>query len=124
MKALLEACLFVASDPIVPVDVAKLFDADASELTRLLEELTEKYEARDGGVQIVRVGGGYQMATRPDLSEQLARFLAWPGGKARLTRASLETVAIVAYRQPVTIAEIEAVRGVSADRGAAHVARS
>ena len=81
----------------------------------LCNTLLEEYEERDGGVRIVRVAGGFQMVTRPDLSDQIARFLAGPGGRARLSKPALETVAIVAYRQPVTTAEIEAVRGVNSD---------
>jgi len=116
MKALIEACLFVASDPIIPSDVAGLFEVDADELTSAFDQLLAEYAGRDGGMKIVRVGGGYQMVTRPDLADSLARFLVWPGGKARLTRATLETMAIIAYRQPITLAEIESIRGVSADR--------
>lgn len=116
MKNLLEACLFVASEPVLPAETAKVFATDPEAVVRLLDELAAEYEARGGGMRIARVGGGYQMVTHPDLSEDLARFLAGPAGKPRLSRAALETVAIVAYRQPTTIAEIEAIRGVSAER--------
>lgn len=114
MKALLEAYLFVAAEPVKPAEIAPLLDADPAEVEAVLDELAWEYETRSG-LQIVRIAGGFQMATRPELSQQIARLLASPAGKQRLSKPALETVAIVAYRQPVTQTEIEAVRGVNVD---------
>jgi segregation and condensation protein B len=114
MKALLEAYLFVAAEPVRSEEVAPLLEADPAEVGHLLEELVWEYETR-GGLRIIRIAGGYQMATRPDLSQEIARLLAAPAGKQRLSKPALETVAIIAYKQPVTQTEIEAVRGVNVD---------
>src|SRR5579883_1124269 len=114
MKALLEAYLFVAAEPVRPAEIAPLLDADPAEVENLLDELAWEYETRSG-LRILRIAGGYQMATRPDLAQEIARLLAAPGGKQRLSKPALETLAIIAYKQPVTQTEIEAVRGVNVD---------
>jgi segregation and condensation protein B len=115
MKDLIESCLFVSSEPVTSAELSKIFETDPLEMESLLSVLLNEYEMRGGGVRIVRMAGGYQMTTRPDLSADIARFLAGPSGKGRLSKPALETAAIVAYRQPVTIAEIESIRGVSSD---------
>ncbi|MDR3709715.1 MAG: SMC-Scp complex subunit ScpB [Capsulimonadaceae bacterium] len=115
MKDLIEACLFLSTEPVSSGELARIFAWEPTEVDMICNTLVEEYEERAGGVIIVRVAGGFQMVTRPDLSEQIARFLAGPNGRARLSKPALETVAIVAYRQPITTAEIEAIRGVNAD---------
>ena len=115
LHSLLEAYLFAAAEPVRPLQTAKSLGVEAAEVEEALEDLSNAYARRGGGLQIVRLAGGYQMATRPELSENIARLLAAPGGKARLSRPALETLAIIAYQQPVTQAEVEAVRGVSVD---------
>ena len=112
---LLEAFLFVAAEPVRPPEAAKSLGLEAAAVEEALEDLTNAYARRAGGLHIVRLAGGYQMATRPHLSADIARLLAAPGGKARLSKPALETLAIIAYQQPVTQAEVEAVRGVSVD---------
>ena len=116
LPPLLEAYLFVASDPITPGETGRLLGVSAAAVEEALEDIVNSYSRRiHSGLHVIRIAGGYQMATRPVLAEGVARLLAAPGGKSRLSRPSLETLAIVAYQQPVTQAEIEAVRGVSAD---------
>lgn len=115
MKDLIEACLFISSEPVSSDELAKLFAWEPTEVDFLCNTLVEEYDDRGAGTRIVRVAGGYQMVTRADLSEQIARFLAGPNGRARLSKPALETVAIIAYRQPITTAEVEAIRGVNAD---------
>lgn len=115
LRSLLEAYLFVAAEPVRPAETAKLLGLEAAEVEETLEDLYNAYSRHDGGLHLVRLAGGYQMATRPELSEDLARLLAAPGGKARLSRPALETLAVIAYQQPVTQAEVEAVRGVGVD---------
>jgi len=112
---LLEAFLFAAAEPVRPPDAAKSLGVEAAAVEEALEDLTNAYARRGGGLHVVRLAGGYQMATRPEFSEDLARLLAAPGGKARLSKPALETLAVIAYQQPVTQAEAEAVRGVNAD---------
>ena len=116
LPPLLEAYLFVASDPVTPVETARLLGVSAAAVEEAFEDIVNAYARRiHSGLHVLRIAGGYQMATRPALAEGIARLLAAPGGKSRLSRPALETLAIVAYQQPVTQAEIEAVRGVSAD---------
>lgn len=116
LPPLLEAYLFVATEPVTPLEIARILKIDNAAVEEALEDIVNAYARRfHSGLQVVRIAGGYQMATRPALAPEIARLLAAPGQKSRLSRPSLETLAIVAYQQPVTQAEIEAVRGVNAD---------
>lgn len=113
---LLEAYLFVAVEPVTPGEVARILGLEAAAVEEALEDLTHLYARRiASGLHVIRIAGGYQIATKPDLSEGIARLLASPNAKARLSKPALETLAIVAYQQPVTQAEVEAVRGVNVD---------
>ena len=116
LLALLEAHLLVSTEPVRPADIAKLLGLERDLVELAYASLSELYERRDtSGIRIFRLSGGYQMATRPDLSLEIARLLALPKETNRLSKPALETVAVVAYRQPVTTAEIEAIRGVAVD---------
>ncbi len=116
LPPLLEAYLFVATEPVQPAEVARSLQVDPAAVEEALEDMVHAYARRiNSGLHIVRIAGGYQMATRPALAAGVGRLLAAPSQKARLSKPALETLAIVAYQQPVTQAEIEAVRGVSAD---------
>ncbi len=115
MKALLEAYLFVAAEPVPASEVAKSLSVEVDDVEQAFDALIEDYARREGGLQIARLAGGYQMATVPHLSEDVARLLDTPGNRHRLSKPALETLAIIAYRQPATQAEIEAVRGVNVD---------
>ena len=116
LTALLEAYLFVALEPVSISDTARKLDLPAADIETALEELRHSYASRDNaGLQISRIAGGYQMCTRPDLAPFIGRLVAAPSSKSRLSKPALETVAVIAYQQPVTSAEIEAVRGVSVD---------
>ena len=112
---LLEALLFAAPEPLAEDDLARrlggVTDAGA-EIGALLRDLTQSYAER--GVNLVRLAGGWTFRTAPDLASQLKseRIVA-----RKLSRAAVETLAIVAYHQPVTRAEIEAIRGVALARG-------
>lgn len=116
LPPLLEAYLFVATEPVQPAEIARSLQVDPGAVEEALEDMVNAYARRiNSGLHIVRIAGGYQMATRPALAPGIGRLLAAPNQKARLSKPALETLAIVAYQQPVTQAEIEAVRGVSAD---------
>ena len=116
LPPLLEAYLFVATEPVQPAEVANLLHVEAAAVEEAFEDMANAYARRiNSGLHIVRIAGGYQMATRPALAEGIARLLAAPGQKSRLSKPALETLAVIAYQQPVTPAEIEAVRGVNAD---------
>ena len=116
LPPLLEAYLFVATEPVSPAEIARILQLEAVVVEEALEDMVNAYSRRiNSGLHVVRIAGGYQMATRPALASDIARLLAAPGQKSRLSKPALETLAIIAYQQPVTQAEIEAVRGVSAD---------
>jgi segregation and condensation protein B len=108
---LLEALLFAAPEPLGEGDLARHLGPDA-DIGLLVRELAKTYDGR--GVNLVRVGGGWTFRTAPDLAPALQRERAV---SRRLSRAAIETLAIVAYHQPVTRAEIETVRGVALARG-------
>ena len=108
---MLEALLFAAEEPLDEASlVARL--PDGAEVQALLAELAQHYEAR--GVNLVRLGGKWQLRTAPDLRYLLESHRQEP---RRLSRAGLETLAIIAYHQPITRAEIEEVRGVGLSKG-------
>jgi len=91
--------------------VAKSLNLDELDVERAMRELC--LEFADRGLQIVRIAGGYQMCTRPEYAEFISVLLT--PERARLSRAALETAAIIAYRQPITQPEIDAIRGVNSD---------
>jgi segregation and condensation protein B len=109
MDALLECFLFVSPEPVTPAQVAAALEIDERAAREALEGLRERYPSP--GLQVVRVAGGYQLCTRPEHAEAVSRFLRPPA--QRLSRPALETMAIIAYRQPITQPEIEAIRGVN-----------
>jgi segregation and condensation protein B len=112
LKAILEALIFASPEPLTPKAIYKLLDAEPREDVDLaLTALKQDYE-RPGGLQLVEVAGGYQIVTRPDLHEWVRR-LFHERTTQRLTVQGLETLAVIAYRQPVTAAEITDIRGVN-----------
>lgn len=111
LKAALECMLFVSPQPLVLKHVAKSLNLDELEVDRVMHELRLDYA--DRGLQIIRIAGGYQMCTRPEYAEFISALLK--PERTRLSQAALETVAIVAYKQPITQPEIEAIRGVNSD---------
>ena len=112
LKAILEALIFASPDPMTPKAMCKLLDTEPKEdVLAALAELKQDYE-RPGGLQLVEVAGGYQIVTRSDLHEWVRR-LFHERTTQKLTVQALETLAVVAYRQPITAAEITEVRGVN-----------
>jgi segregation and condensation protein B len=112
LKAILEALIFASPEPLTPKAMFKLLDTEPKEdVLAALAELKQDYE-RPGGLQIVEVAGGFQIVTRPDLHEWVRR-LFHERTTQKLTVQALETLAVIAYRQPITAAEITEVRGVN-----------
>jgi len=107
----LEAVLFMAAEPLDSRELAEILEVPVSEVEALTQSLAALYTAR--GLQLTRIAGGYQVATRPEYGRFVARL--HEPARFRLSRAALETLAIVAYRQPATRPEIDAIRGVSSD---------
>jgi segregation and condensation protein B len=112
LKPILEALIFASPDPLTPKAIYKLLDNEPKEdVHAALAELKRDYE-RPGGLQLVEVAGGYQIVTRSDLHEWVRR-LFHERSTQKLSVQSLETLAVIAYRQPVTAAEITDIRGVN-----------
>lgn len=112
--AILEALLFVAEDPLPVRKIQEILaDAEPAETETSLRELAVRLEADGRGVMVQEVAGGFRLATRPEVHAWVQRLQQVK--PTRLSRAALETLAIIAYRQPITRAEIEAIRGVAVD---------
>ena len=113
MEAALEAILFVSSEPVPRAKLLELFDEEEREqAAAALEAVLARYAGDGRGVMVEDVGGGVRLATRPELGTWLRRFFEVSGG-TKLSMAALETLAIIAYRQPVTGPEIQELRGVN-----------
>ncbi len=111
IKNIIESLLFVAEDPLTIDSIKKVLDsADSNAIRNVLNELSSEYEARKGGFFLLEVAGGYQIRTRPEYSQWIRRLLR--PNPLRLSNAALETLAIVAYKQPVIRSDIEHIRGV------------
>jgi len=114
LKKLLEALLFVTDKPITVAQMKDVCSATNDAIKKALEGLRKDCESQDRGVQLKTIAGGYQFVTDTALAEDVKRFFRMRE-KRRVSQASLETLSIVAYRQPVTRAEIEFIRGVNVD---------
>ena len=113
MEAVLEAVLFVAGEPVSRERLLGLFDEeDQDAAAAALEAVLARYGGPGSGIMADEAAGGVRLVTRPELHGWLRRFFE-TGGTARLSMAALETLAIIAYRQPVTSPEIQELRGVS-----------
>jgi segregation and condensation protein B len=110
--AAIEAALFAADEPLTPRRLAQVVDlSDVGETRRLLRQLRTLYEEGGSAFQLEEIAGGYQLLTRPEFHPWLAR-LRRAGNELRLSGPARETLAIVAYRQPIGRADIESIRGV------------
>lgn len=115
LKAIVESILFVNEKPIPAEEIASALDLEKQEVISSIEQLRQEYQQRASGLCIVNVAGGYQMCTVPENAEWIKKVYK-EKFKHRLSSASLEVLAIVAYRQPVTRLEIESIRGVNCDQ--------
>ena len=112
LKAIVEALVFASPDPLTLKSMAKVLDGETPEtIEAAVSALKHDYE-RTGGLQLVEVAGGYQIVTRPDLHEWVRR-LFHERTTQKLSVAALETLAVIAYKQPITSAEIAEIRGVN-----------
>jgi segregation and condensation protein B len=114
LEAALEAVLLVTDEPIDATTLAALVRRPAAEVLAALEALAADYRSAARGFELREVAGGWRFYTSSDCAEVVERYVR-DGQQARLTQAALETLAVVAYRQPVTRARISAVRGVNVD---------
>jgi segregation and condensation protein B len=109
-----EALLLVTEEPIGVELLAQLLEIGTDRVESLCVELAAEYDATDRGFQLVRVAGGWRFQTHPDLAPYIERYVL-DGQSGRLSNAALETLAIVAYKQPISRAQIAAIRGVNVD---------
>ncbi len=109
-----EAVLFVSDEPVTSVVLAQAVDVERTEADRLCEQLAADYEERGSGITLRSVAGGWRLTTHPDAAPVVEQYVL-ASRHTRLTKAALETLAIVAYKQPVTRHQISGIRGVSAD---------
>src|SRR5215471_20348170 len=111
LKSITESLIFVADEPITAKMIADVVKVDRDKVEKALGQLVKEYERGKGGLQLREIAGGWQIATRPEFHEHVRAYLkAKPS--AKLSLASLETLAVIAYRQPVTVPEILEIRGV------------
>jgi segregation and condensation protein B len=109
-RAIVEGLVFATDGPVKPEHLADLLEMEKGEVLGILRDLTEEYSRAGRGFVLQEIAGGFQFRTRPELGQWLRRFRN--SRSYRFSRAALETLAIVAYRQPVTRADIDYLRGV------------
>ena len=113
LKPIIESLIFVSEEPMSVKQLSALLDGESSEaINEAAEQLVAEFNARGGGLEMRRLAGGYQIRTRPEHSEYVRRYLK-SQPSARLSLAALETLAVIAYKQPITIPEILEIRGVT-----------
>ena len=111
LVAVCEALIFVSDEPLPIRSLIKILQEDAETIETALEYLQTEYDERESGLQIREIGGGWQISTRTEFHEEVREFLK-SQPSAKLSLASLETLAVIAYKQPVTVPEIMEIRGV------------
>lgn len=114
LRSVLEALLLVVDTPVTADALAAATDQPATRVVETLHSMVEELAARDSGIDLREAGGGWRMYTRAKFAPYVEKLLL-DGARSKLTRAALETLAVVAYRQPVTRARVSAVRGVNVD---------
>jgi segregation and condensation protein B len=114
LRASLEAIMLVADEPVSEVLIAQVLERPRAEVAEALRELADSYTAEQRGFDLREVAGGWRFYTREECAAVVERFVS-DGQEVRLTQAALETLAVVAYRQPVSRARVSAVRGVNCD---------
>jgi segregation and condensation protein B len=114
LRASLEAILLVVDEPVPEIVIAQVLERPREEIAAALRDLAGSYDAEERGFDLREVAGGWRYYTRADCAPVVERFVR-DGQEVRLTQAALETLAVVAYRQPVNRARVSAVRGVNCD---------
>lgn len=114
MYAVIEAVLFTMGESVETAKLATAIEQDVSTTVKLIHNLMDRYEAEDRGIKIIELGDSFQLCTKPETYEYLIKVAAQPK-KQVLTDVLLETLSIIAYKQPITKQEIEGIRGVSCD---------
>ncbi len=113
-KSLIEALLFVSGDPVTLSALKNTTELPENDLRQFLDELIMEYKQKDSGLRIIEIANGYQMVTNPVYSQWLKKFTN-TNTSSKLSMPSLETLAIIAYKQPIIKVEVEQIRGVNSD---------
>lgn len=113
-EAIIEAILFTMGESVELERIAKAIEQDADTTRKLIHNLMDRYKKEDRGIQIIELDNSYQMCSKREMYEYLIRIAKQPK-KIALTDVALETLSIIAYKQPITKAEIEKIRGVKCD---------
>jgi segregation and condensation protein B len=114
LESAIEALLFVSDEPVSVLTLSEMIEAEVSDIERALECIAESLEQRSSGIRLKEVSGGWRLYTAPEYHEMLERYvLSWD--TRRLSQAALETLAIIAYGQPITRLGISSIRGVNSD---------
>lgn len=116
LGAAIEAMLFAHGDPLAVAEMAEALAISEAMTSQLLGEMVAGYAVEQRGITLTEVAGGWQLVTKPSYLPFLRRILAPSNTRYKLSTAALETLAIVAYRQPITRGEIETIRGVKAEK--------
>ncbi|WP_284045918.1 SMC-Scp complex subunit ScpB [Actinoplanes maris] len=114
LAAALEAIMLVVDEPVAELQLAQVLEQPTERIALMLDNLSARYTAAGHGFDLRRVAGGWRLYTRPEYAAYVERFVL-DGQSVRLTQAALETLAVVAYKQPVTRSRISAIRGVNCD---------
>lgn len=114
LRKILESILLVVDEPVPEVDLAQVLETPKATVLAALTDLAAEYERDDRGFELRQVAGGWRLYTAPSCAPYVERFVL-DGQQARLTQAALETLSVIAYRQPVTRQAVAAIRGVNVD---------
>ena len=109
--SIVEALIYVADEPLSAKTLAEVLAEDRETVEAAIEQLSKEYDEREGGLQIREIAGGWQISTRAEFHAEVRAFLK-TRPSAKLSLAALETLAVIAYKQPVTVPEILEIRGV------------
>jgi segregation and condensation protein B len=113
-KSVIEVLLFVTPEPLPLANICRITEISEQDALEILQELAKDYQRTNRGLQVIEMAGGWQLATRPEFASYVERLYKKQSSNT-LSRAALESLAIIAYRQPVTKAELELIRGVKSD---------
>jgi segregation and condensation protein B len=112
LKAIIEAAIYITDEPLTPEQIASAFEEPVDRVKEILNQLVTEYAAPDRGLSIRELAGGYKMSTKPEHHESIRRFVKNLQPPLKLSLPALETLAVVAYKQPITAPEVMEIRGV------------
>ncbi|MFL6353708.1 MAG: SMC-Scp complex subunit ScpB [Bryobacteraceae bacterium] len=112
LKAIIEAAIYITDEPLTPEQIASAVEQPSDRVIEILNQLVTEYAAPDRGLSIRELAGGYKMATKPEHHESIRRFVKNLQPPLKLSLPALETLAVIAYKQPITAPEVMEIRGV------------